>query len=61
MSGYATLDQEEAEAVRELFGTDVEQLELEAAAEQEAGSYDFEQPQAIGSVILSVRTVRRRC
>ncbi|MEJ7656505.1 MAG: hypothetical protein WKF33_05700 [Thermoleophilaceae bacterium] len=61
MSGYATLDQEEAEAVRELFGTDVEQLVLEDAAELEAGSYDFEQPQAIGSVILSVRTVRRRC
>ncbi len=61
MSDYLSMQQSDLEALEELFGSEEEQLDLEAAG-AEVGSFENpEDPQAIGSVIWTVRTYRRRC
>lgn len=50
------------EALKELFGNEGAQAELEAQFEIEAGTFEnADDPQAIGTVIWTVRTYRARC
>jgi hypothetical protein len=52
----------DVEALKELFGDEATQAELEAQLEVEAGTFEnADDPQAIGTVVWTVRTYRARC
>jgi hypothetical protein len=61
MSATLTLETSEIQALEELFGAETESDVPEAVAELGFAEELGDGPEAIGSVILTVRTYRFRC